>query len=156
MTRRHKLCQRHLYNDRKQRALPPIRKTPTNYADCPYQLRRNGNRIPAHLFQLRAALRGLERIHGHDDAREVSKGVLRCRQLLANLLNALAIQTDQRDGEERLQLLLELLHNVLRRNDGDALSPTAADELRQDHANLQCLTQANSICEQHARANALT
>ena len=42
MTRRHKLCQRHLYNDRKQRALPSIRKTPTNYADCPYQLRRNG------------------------------------------------------------------------------------------------------------------
>lgn len=33
MTRRHKLCQRHLYNDRKQEALPPIRKTPTNYAE---------------------------------------------------------------------------------------------------------------------------
>ena len=42
MTRWHKLCQRHQYNDRKQKALPAIRKTPTNYADCPYQLRRNG------------------------------------------------------------------------------------------------------------------
>lgn len=61
----------------------------------------------------------------------------------------------QRDGKARPQLLLELLHDVLRRNDEDALSPAAADELCQDHADFQRLAQTHGICKQHARADAL-
>lgn len=111
--------------------------------------------IPADLLQLRAILRRLERVHGDDDAWEVGKGVLRCRQFLADLLDALAVQAHQRDGETRPQFLLELLHDVLGRDDEDALSPAAADELRQDHADLQRLAQTDGIREQNARADAL-
>ena len=110
------------------------------------------HRVPAHLLQLRAVLRALQRVHGHDHAGKVRERVAAGRQHLAHALDACGVQAHQRDGEAGPQFLLELLHDVLRRDHEDALTASAADQLGEDHADLECLAQADGIGDEDAGA----
>ena len=110
------------------------------------------HRIPTHLLQLRPVLRALQRVHGHDHTREVRKRVAASREHLAHALDACGVQAHQRDGKAGPQFLLELLHDVLRRNHQDALATAATNQLGEDHADLESLAQADGIGDEDTGA----
>ena len=108
--------------------------------------------IPVDFFQVGTVLRGLERVEGDNDAWEVRKRVAGSRQLLTDLLDAHRVQAHERDGKPRPHLLLHLFHDVLRRDDKNALAAPAPDELGEDHTHLERLTQTDRVGDEHARA----
>ena len=103
------------------------------------------HRIPTHLLQHRAILTALQRVHRDDHARKIRKRIPARRQDPLHPLNTGRVQPDQRDSKTRPHLLLELLHDVLRGDDENAFATPAADQLREDHADLERLAQAHGI-----------
>lgn len=93
----------------------------------------------------------LEGVHRDDDPPEEGERVAVGRQLLPDPLDAHRVEPDEGDVEARPHLVLGLLQHVARADDEDALAAAAADELGQDHADLDGLAQADGVGEQDAR-----
>ena len=73
-------------------------------------------------------------------------------QLLPDPLDADRVEPDERQREPGPQLELHLLEHVPRGDDEDALAAAAADELGEDHADLERLAEADGVGEQDPRA----
>ena len=65
------------------------------------------------------------------------------------------VQPDERDREPRPQLQLELLEDLLRGDDEDAVAAAPPDQLGEDEADLQGLAEADDVGEEDARPQVL-
>ncbi len=111
------------------------------------------DRVPADVLQVMAVHADvLQRVHRDDDPLEIGERVAPGRDLPLDPLDTHRVQPDQREGETRPQLVLELLEHVLRRHHEDALPPAATDQLGQDQPDLQGLAQAHHVRDQYAGA----
>ena len=111
--------------------------------------------VPLHLLQLRPILRLLKSVHRHDHPGEIRERIPARRQLLPHLLNAHRVQAHQRNGEPRPHLLLELLQHMPRSHHENPRTPTAANQLRDDHSDLEGLAQADGVGKQNPCAKPL-
>ena len=109
--------------------------------------------VPLHVAQLRPELRRFQGVDGDNDPGEVGERVTGSRQLLTDFLDTHRIQADQWNGEPGPELLLELLHDVLRGDDEDTFTPATPDQLREDHADLQGLTQSHRVRQENTGAH---
>ena len=92
----------------------------------------------------------LQRVDGDDDAAEVGERVAVGGQLLLDAGHALGVEAHERDGEAAPHLVLHLLQHVSRGDDQDPLPAAAADELGEDHADLERLAEADGVGEEDA------
>ena len=107
--------------------------------------------IPVDRLEAVAVLAGvLQRIDRDDHPLVIRERIAAGRDLLANALDAHRVQTNQWDGEARPQFVLELLQDVLRRDDQDAVAPAASDQLREDHPDFERLAQADGVGDEQA------
>jgi hypothetical protein len=107
--------------------------------------------VPVALLQVLAEIALLlEGIDGDDRLVEVVEGVGVGGDILADALDAGAVEAGERDGEARPQLLLELGHHALGRDDQDALAFATADQFRQQNADLDRFAEPDGISEQDA------
>ena len=93
-----------------------------------------------------------QRVDGDDDAAEVGERVAVGGQLLLDAGNALGVEAHERDGEAAPHLVLHLLQHVSRGDHQDPLPAATADELGQDHADLERLAEADGVGQQDAGA----
>ena len=114
------------------------------------------DRVPAHGVEVLAVpALVLERVDRDDDPLVVGERVAAGRDLPLDPLDAERVQPDQRDREPGPQLQLELLEDLLRGDDQDAVAAAAADQLGEDEADLQGLAEADHVGEEDARAEVL-
>ena len=114
------------------------------------------DRVPVHVVEVLAvAALVLERVDGDDDPLVVGERVAAGRDLPLDPLDAERVQPDERDREPGPQLQLELLEDLLRGDDEDAVAAAAADQLGEDEADLQGLAEADDVGEEDARPEVL-
>ena len=109
------------------------------------------DRIPPMVTQRVQIAVALESVDRDDHAFEERERIAGGRELLADTLNAHRIEPDERDREPAPHLVLHLLEHVAGGDDEDAVTTSAADELRQDHADFERLAQAHGVGEEDAR-----
>ena len=97
----------------------------------------------------------LEGVDGDDGLVELVEGVVVQRDAGPDLADARAVDPDERDRKPGPELLLELGEHRLRRDDEDALSPAAQDELGSEQAGLKGLAEADVVADEDARAGSL-
>lgn len=104
--------------------------------------------VPAVLPQVGQVAVRLQGVHRDDHPLVERERVPRGRELLAHALDAHGVQSHERQGEPGPHLVLHLLQHVAWGDDEDAISPSAADELGEDHADLEGLAQAHGVREE--------
>ncbi len=97
----------------------------------------------------------LQRVDRDDRLVVVVERVVVRRDLLAHTLEPDRVEADQRNGEARPQLLLELREHALHRRHEDASPAAAADELREQDARLERLAEPDRVGDQDPRARLL-
>ena len=65
------------------------------------------------------------------------------------------VEAHERDGEARPELVLELLEDRPGGDDEDPLAAPAADELGEDHADLERLAEADAVGDEQPRPGLL-
>ena len=112
--------------------------------------------VPVHVVEVLAeAAHVLQRVDGDDDPLVVRERVAASRDLPLDSLDADRVQADERDREPRPQFQLELLKDLLRGDDEDAVAASPSDELGEDEADLQGLAESHDVREEDARPQVL-
>ena len=106
------------------------------------------HRVPGVLAQVGREPVLLEGVHRDDHPVEVGEGVAGRRQFLLDPLHPDRVEPHERDREPAPHLVLHLLQHVAGANDQDALTASASDQLRQDHADLERLAQPDRVGQQ--------
>lgn len=96
------------------------------------------------------AARVLQGVDADDGALVVGERVAVRRDLLADPLETLAVETHERDGETGPQLVLELFEDVAWGDDEDLVAPTTADELAEDETHFEGFAETDCVGDEQA------
>ncbi len=108
--------------------------------------------VPMDVLQPRpVAARVLQRVHGDDHTLVIGERVASGRDPPLDAGDARAVQADQREGEPRPHLVLELFQDGCGRDDEDAFASAPADQFAEQHSDLQGLAQPHHVTDQEAR-----
>ncbi|MPM63295.1 hypothetical protein SDC9_110175 [bioreactor metagenome] len=108
------------------------------------------HRVPAVAAQVVGEPVLLQRVDRDDHPPVEGERVAGRRQLLLHPLHAHRVETYERQREARPHLVLHLLQDMARADDEDPVAAAAADQLGEDHADLESLAQTDRVGEQDA------
>lgn len=108
--------------------------------------------VPGDLHEVAAPAVGPQSVDRDDRPLVVGEGVAAGGDVVLDPLDTGRVQPHHRDREARPQLVLELLQDVLRRHDEDALAASAPDQFGQQQPDLEGLAEADRVRDQQPGA----